>query len=131
MPTVIYMGPHKAGRNMGRLGFWTWGEEVVKTQEWVNHYAKGLVGEFLVDGESFSLPSAITKEDEGDDGIPDMKWTKGDIMTWMDDSGVEYGALNTKAKLLAKVDAHLNPPEEKTEDSMSEGDMDNTTGDEE
>ena len=50
-------------------------------------------------------------------------------MTWMDDNGVEYSALSTKAKLIAKVEAHLNPPEV-TEDSMSEGDMDNTTGDE-
>ena len=128
MPTVIYKGPHKAGRNMGRLGFWTWGKAESKTQEWVNHHAKMLVGEFLVDGVLFASP--VAKEDEGNDGIPDMKWTKGDIMTWMDDSGVEYGALNTKAKLLAKVEAHLNPPED-TEDSMSEGDMDNTTGDEE
>ena len=127
MPTVTYKGRHKAGCNMGRLGFWTWGKAESRTQEWVDQYAHALVGEFLVDGVLFALPAA--KEDEGNDGIPDMKWTKGDIMTWMDDNSVEYSALSTKAKLIAKVEAHLNPPEV-TEDSMSEGDMDNTTGDE-
>ena len=127
MPTVTYKGRHKAGCNMGRLGFWTWGKAEVRTQEWVDRHSRALVGDFMVDGVVFA-PS-VAKEDEGNDGIPDMKWTKGDIMTWMDESGVEYSALNTKAKLLAKVEAHLNPPEV-TEDSMSEGDMDNTIGDE-
>lgn len=123
MPTVTYRGEQKAGRNMGPMGYWIWGKPEHKSQEWVDEFAKGLTKDFLVDGVPFVLPAS---EDEGNDGIPDMKWTKGDIMTWLDDEGVEYSALNTKAKLLAKVDEHLNP----TEDSMSEDGMEDTTGDE-
>jgi len=128
MPTVIYKGPHKAGRNMGRVGWWTWGKAEEKSQEWIDKHAKALVGEFLVDGALFALPSV--KEDEGNDGLPDIKWTKGDIMSWMDENSIEYSSLNTKAKLLAKVQEHLNPTTV-TEDSMSNGDMEEPTGDEE
>lgn len=125
MPQVTYRGPHKAGRNMGRLGVWRWGEAQTKSQEWVDANASKLAGEFAINGVMLTV--AEVKLDEGNDGIPDMKWTKGDIMTWMDEKEIQYSALNTKATLLAKVQEYLNP----TEDSMSEGDMDNTTGDEE
>tara|TARA_R110000751_G_scaffold19258_1_gene57754 strand:+ start:177 stop:572 length:396 start_codon:yes stop_codon:yes gene_type:complete len=124
MPTVIYKGPHKCGRNAGSMGFWTWGKEEIRTQEWVNDNANGLVGNFLVDGVIFALSSI--KEEEGNDGSPDMGWTKGDIMSWLEENNIEYSSLNTKAKLLAKVEAHLNP----TKDSMSEGSMEQPTGDE-
>ena len=123
MPLVTYRGAHKAGRNMGPMGHWVWGEPRNMSQEWVDTYSKGLVGHFHVDGVMFALTTTV---DEGNDGIPDMKWTKGDIMSWMDENSVEYSALNTKAKLIAKVTEYLNP----TEDSMSNGDMDNTAGDE-
>jgi hypothetical protein len=105
------------------MGHWVWGEPRNMSQEWVDTYSKGLVGQFHVDGVMFALTTTV---DEGNDGIPDMKWTKGDIMSWMDEKSIEYSALNTKTKLIAKVTEHLNP----TEDSMSNGDMDNTTGDE-
>ena len=108
---------------MGPMGHWVWGEPRNMSQEWVDTYSKGLVGQFHVDGVMFALTTTV---DEGNDGIPDMKWTKGDIMSWMDENSVEYSALNTKAKLIAKVTEYLNP----TEDSMSNGDMDNTAGDE-
>ena len=127
MPTVTYRGPHKGGRNMGRIGYWSWGVEEIKSQEWVDKNGRRLVGEFLVDGAIYALPLSIIKTDKGNDEIPDIKWTKGDIMSWMDEKDISYSALNTKAKLLAKVDEYLNP----TEDSMSEGSMEQTTGDEE
>jgi len=127
MPTITYKGPHKAGRNMGRMGFWSWGRAEERSQEWVDTHARGLVGEFLVDGVKFALPTpTLAKVDESNNGIPNTKWTKGDIMSWLDEEGVTYSSLSTKAKLLAKVTEHLNP----TEDSMSEGVMDNTIGDE-
>ena len=126
MPTVRYKGSKKAGVNMGRLGMWRWGKAVEKPQEWIDANASALVGEFTVDGAVFALPEPVVKQDEGNDGIPDKKWTKGDIMTWLDDEGVEYGALSTKAKLLDAVHAHLNP----TEDAKSDEVMEDTTGDE-
>ena len=126
MPTIIYKGPHKAGRNMGRMGHWFWGREEERSQEWVDNHARGLVGEFLVDGVKFALP-APAKQDEGNDGIPDMMWTKGDIMSWLDEEGVTYSSLSTKAKLIAKATEYLNP----TEDSMSEGGMEQPNGDDE
>jgi len=125
LPTVTYRGEHKAGRNMGAMGFWHWGEPQVKTQEWVDTFSKGLVGNFHVDGSMFALTIITVASSE--DSAPDMGWTKGDIMSWMDEKDISYSALNTKAKLLAKVDEYLNP----TEDSMSEGSMEQTIGDEE
>ena len=128
MPTVTYKGPHKAGRNMGRMGHWFWGKEEQRSQEWVDTHARGLVGEFVVDGVKFALPAPKpVKVDEGNDGIPDMKWTKGDIMSWLDEQGVSYSVLSTKTKLIAKATEHLSP----TEDSMSEGGMEQPNGDEE
>ena len=125
MPTVVYIGKQKAGRNMGALGYWRWGAPVDKSQEWVDANSKALHGQFKVDGKLYQLPAP--KQDEGNDGIPDTKWTKGDIMTWLDDEGVDYSSLNTKAKLLAKVKEHLNPT---TEDTNTEDTLGDTTGDE-
>ena len=126
MPTITYKGTQKCGRNMGRIGWWTWGKPRTVSEEWLNEHRTLVDGkEFTITGHTFDV---LTTTDEGNDGIPDMKWTKGDIMSWMDEKEVSYSSLNNKAKLLAKVDEHLLNP---TEDSMSEGDMDNTTGDEE
>jgi hypothetical protein len=56
-----------------------------------------------------------------------MGWTKGDILSWMEENSVEgASSLKTKAKLLALIDAHLNPPEE----SLTDGEEAETTGDE-
>tara|TARA_R110000765_G_scaffold271449_1_gene370138 strand:- start:80 stop:391 length:312 start_codon:yes stop_codon:yes gene_type:complete len=103
---------------MGRLGYFTWGEAQVVTEEWLAHNAKLLDGpEFVVEGSAGTVVQ---------NGTPDMKWTKGDIMGWLDEKSVSYSSLSTKSKLLAKVTEYLEP----TEDSMSNGDMDNTIGDE-
>ena len=117
---------------MGAMGFWHWGEPQQMSQEWVDTFSKGLVGQFEVDGTMFALTlTTDATTDAGNDGIPDMGWTKGDIMSWMEEAGIEYSVLNTKAKLLAKVDEYLNPPqEESTEESMTEDTMEQTQGDE-
>jgi len=80
--------------------------------------------EFVITGHTFDEVKTV---DEGDDGLPDMGWTKGDILSWMEENSVEgASSLKTKAKLLALIDAHLNPPEE----SLTDGEEAETTGDE-
>ena len=122
MPTVIYKGSHKAGRNMGRLGRWSWGVPEDRSQEWVDRHAKALVGEFMVDGVMFTDGAAETIATN----TPDMGWKKGDIMTWMDEKGITYSAMSTKATLLKKITESLTPS---IEESLSEGVMDEITGD--
>lgn len=122
MPKITYRGRKKAGVNMGRLGWWMWGVSRDVTEEWLeSHRAAVNHSDFLIEGYSF------TTVDEGNDGIPDMSWTKGDIMAWMDENDVEYSSLNTKAKLLAKVEEHLNP----TEETNNEAEEAQTTGEDE
>tara|TARA_R100000406_G_scaffold23452_1_gene14861 strand:- start:5085 stop:5405 length:321 start_codon:yes stop_codon:yes gene_type:complete len=106
---------------MGRLGWWTWGKEVEVSAEWLDTNRAAVDGaDFVIKGHTFE------SVDLGNDGIPDMGWKKGDIMAWCDEKGIEYSALSTKAKLLAAIETHLNPPEE----SITEGEEADTTGDE-
>ena len=48
--------------------------------------------------------------DKGNDGLPDSGWTKKDISTWLKEKGTTVTGYATKAKLLDKVKATLNPP---------------------
>jgi len=111
---------------MGSLGWWIWGEAREVDAGWLESYRSSFEGnkEFLIEG--FTYEAATATLDKGNDGIPDMGWKKGDIMGWMDENGVSYSSLSTKAKLLAAVDAHLNP----TEESMNEAEEAENTGDE-
>jgi len=121
MPTITYKGPRRTGANMGRLGWWTWGEVREVTVEWLEQHRVAIDGpEFIIEGYS------LNTVDEGNDNIPDKGWTKGDIMAWMDERGIENSSLSTKAKLLAAVEEHLNPTEESNND-IEEAD---NTGDE-
>lgn len=123
MPTITYKGPRRAGANCGRLGWWTWGQAREVSVEWLETNRAAIDGpEFRIEGYTFEAPTV----DEGDDGLPDMGWTKGDILSWMDEKGIESSSLSTKKKLLAAIDAHLNPPEE----SLTDGEEEQTTGDE-
>jgi len=123
LPTITYKGPRRAGANMGRLGWWTWGKAVEVSADWLDKNRAAVDGaDFVIKGHTFEAETV----DLGNDGIPDMGWKKGDIMAWCDENGVEYSALSTKAKLLALIDAHLNSPEE----SITEGGEAQTTGDE-
>ena len=109
MPTVTYRGPRKAGANCGRLGWWVWGHPREVSAEWLEANRAALDGpEFVIEGYEW----AETTVDAGNDGIPDAGWTKGDIMAWMDENDLDYGALSTKKKMLDAIDAHLNPQEE-------------------
>tara|TARA_R100000908_G_C3755882_1_gene150433 strand:- start:2726 stop:3052 length:327 start_codon:yes stop_codon:yes gene_type:complete len=108
---------------MGRLGWWIWGKPVEVTASWLDANRASVDGpEFLIDGHSFTDETTELT----DNSRPDMGWTKGDIMSWMGDKGIQYSALSTKAKLLAAIETHLNPPEE----SITEGEEAQTTGDE-
>ena len=121
LPTITYKGPRRAGANCGRLGWWTWGQAREVSAEWLEANRAAVEGpEFHIEGYTFEAPTV----DEGNDNIPDMGWKKGDIMGWMDENEVSYSSLSTKAKLLAAIDAHLNPPEE----SLTDGEEAEPTG---
>lgn len=121
LPTITYKGPRRAGANCGRLGWWTWGQAREVSAEWLETNRAAVEGpEFRIEGYTFEAPTV----DKGNDGIPDMGWKKGDIMGWMDENEVSYSSLSTKAKLLAAIDAHLNPPEE----SLTDGEEAEPTG---
>ena len=124
LPTITYKGPRRSGANCGRLGWWTWGKPREVSAEWLEANRSAIDGpEFRIEGYTFEAPTV----DEGNDGIPDMKWTKGDMLAWMEENSVEgASSLKTKAKLLALIEAHLNPPEE----SLTDGEEEQTTGDE-
>tara|TARA_R110002012_G_scaffold33393_1_gene97802 strand:+ start:471 stop:869 length:399 start_codon:yes stop_codon:yes gene_type:complete len=110
LPTITYKGPRRTGANMGRLGWWIWGQSRTVSAEWLEANRVAVDGpEFVIEGHILGSSLTVNK---GRDDTPDMGWKKGDIMGWMDDEGIEYSALSTKAKLLALIDAHLNSPEE-------------------
>ena len=121
MPTVTYKGPKKCGGNMGRLGFWEWGIGRDMSKEWISANLNRLGNEFTIDGEM-----VIPQIESEANTTPDMKWTKGDIMTWMDENEIIYSAISTKTNLLKKINAHQNP----TEEIINEGRMEEPTGDE-
>ena len=109
LPTITYKGPRRTGANMGRLGWWIWGQSREVSAEWLEANRVAVDGpEFVIKGHTFGSKSI----DKGNAGIPDMGWKKGDILTWMEDNGVNGSSLSTKKKLLDAIDAHLNPSEE-------------------
>jgi len=109
---------------MGSMGWWSWGQPREVSAEWLESYRSSFENnkEFLIEGFAYEAATV----DTGNDGIPDMGWTKGDILAWMEEEGIESSSLSTKKKLLAAIDAHLNP----TEDSMNEAEEAEPTGDE-
>jgi len=123
LPTITYKGPRRAGANCGRLGWWVWGQVREVNADWLEANRSLVDGpEFRIEGYTFEAPTV----DEGNDGLPDMGWTKGDILSWMEEKEIESSSLSTKKKLLAAIDAHLNPPEE----SLTDGEEAQITGDE-
>jgi len=124
LPTITYRGPRRTGANLGSLGWWIWGQPREVSAEWLESYRSSFEDnkDFLIEGFTYEAATV----DTGNDGIPDMGWTKGDILAWMEEKGIESSSLSTKKKLLAAVDAHLNP----TEDSMNEAEEAEPTGDE-
>jgi len=123
LPTITYKGPRRSGANMGRLGWWIWGKPVDVSSEWLDTNRAAVDGaDFVIEGHAFETV------DLGNDGLPDMGWKKGDILTYMEENGIEgASSLSTKKKLVAAIDAHLNPSEE----TITEGEEAQTTGSDE
>lgn len=121
MPTITYKGRLRTGANMGRLGWWTWGEAREVSAEWIeSNKDKIFVGkDFVVEGyDETTLKS----------GSPDNTWSKGDIMAWLDEKEISYRATSTKKTLLAKASESLALAEE-TNNEAEEAQT--TTGDDE
>lgn len=110
LPTITYKGRLRSGANMGRLGWWTWGEAREVTDEWLEANKAEILGgdDFVVEG--YKLRAFSVGEAKSD--TPNESWTKGDIMGWLDENGVSYRSTSTKKTLLAKVNESLAPSEE-------------------
>ena len=68
--------------------------------------------------------------DGGDDGVPDMGWTRNDIAAWLKDNAVRTRAGLTKAQLLGRVSEYLNPTvEEETAEEEVVTTEENNSGD--
>jgi len=108
LPTVRYNGPSFYRRSPDAYtSDFTRGEVRDVSQEWVDQWRRFLVTPyFSLEGDE--APTA----DEGEDGIPDESWRRGDISAWLNSQGVEFAvsSYRTKTKLLQLVDQHLNPP---------------------
>ena len=84
--------------------------------DWINNYiGVDLPAEFyddFSDHELFVLVELLTNEDEGPEAalssepVPDVKWTKRDIATWLKSRGVDVGKISrtTKNKMLKQVE---------------------------
>jgi hypothetical protein len=86
------------------------------SQEWLNAHRRKISDlVFLVEGDEG------VHIDEGNDGIPDMSWTKAKIVEWLEDNGSSVGGgYRTKSKLLEMVDSVLNPPAPVVEEPVEE-----------
>ena len=117
MPYLTYKGPFyerkspdpkvRAFRRMER-------REV--SQEWLDTNRRKISDtHYLVEGDEG------VHIDEGNDGIPDMSWTKAKIVEWLEDNGSSVGGgYRTKSKLLEMVDSVLNPPAPVVEEPVEE-----------
>ena len=108
MPTVTFTGPFYERRRRDTAAPWLRGEVVEVTQEWLNEWRHTLPAKhFVIEGDE-----GVTV-DGGNDGIPDIGWSRKDILKWLTDNGVSKGSgYLTKSAALALVDEHLNPTEE-------------------
>ena len=108
MPTVTFIGPFYERRRRDTAAPWLRGEVVEVTQEWLNEWRHTLPAKhFVIEGDE-----GVTV-DGGNDGIPDIGWSRKDILKWLTDNGVSKGSgYLTKSAALALVDEHLNPTEE-------------------
>jgi len=143
LPKITYKGPSYRRRLPDNTEIYR-GDTREVDQAWVNKHRHYLskCNKILVEGDE-----GVTV-DEGNDGLPDSGWTKKDISTWLKEKGTTVTGYATKAKLLDKVKATLNPsapkpvveevvPEPKVvekvvvEETIYDDRMDKTTGDEE
>lgn len=107
MPYLTYKGPFYQRRSPDHtVGAFIRGQRREVSQEWLNTYRRKINDtQYLIEGdEGVHL-------DEGNDGLPDMSWTKAKIVEWLEDNGSSVGGgYRTKTKLLELVDEVLNPP---------------------
>jgi len=109
MPTVLYIGPQKAGVNAGPMGWFDFRVPREVSQEWLDTYRTRLSKHYEVMGDKPTTPSKLPEiveetVDEGDDGIPDNGWLKNDIVEWLEARNVEIKAGATKRILLGQVE---------------------------
>ena len=128
LPQVVYDGPLPTQR----VGFGTLirGQVHEVSQEALDTFRHKLTN-CRIWGEESSTP--VASEDAGLDGIPDSGWTRNDIISWLTERDVPTRAGLTKAQLLSRVEAHLNPVEEEEviEESISEAPLADNTGSDE
>jgi len=125
MPTVTYKGVYYESRMVGSKGVWVRGKPTEVSQDWLNKWRHTLdTRTYLIEGDE---PATV---DLQDDGIPDIAWSRKDILKWLKDNGVKTGAgYLTKTAALVLVDSHLNPPV--VEEVLSEVEDTTETGSEE
>ena len=105
MPKIVFLGPDTYRRipgqkeMAGRLQPGEVSQDWIAENEW--RFART---HWRIEGME---PKTV---DEGNDGLPDSGWTKKDISTWLKEKGTTVTGYATKAKLLDKVKATLNPP---------------------
>ncbi len=107
MPYLTYKGPFYERRSPDpTIPAFIRGQSREVSQDWLDaHRRKISDAVFLIEGDEG------VHFDEGNDGIPDMSWTKVKIVEWLEDNSDGVGGgYKTKSKLLEMVDAVLNPP---------------------
>ena len=113
MPTVTYIGNYAYRKVPGTKDIWLKRVPTEVSQEWLDTNRTAICTNpevFVVKGDAKTTAGIGFTEDADGDGLPDSGWTKKDITGWLKDKGVSVTGYATKAKLLDKVKAALNPP---------------------
>jgi len=113
LPTVTYIGNYAYRKVPGTKDIWLKRVPTEVSQEWLDTNRTAICTNpevFVVKGDAKTTAGIGFTEDADGDGLPDSGWTKKDITGWLKDKGVSVTGYATKAKLLDKVKAALNPP---------------------
>ena len=111
MPTVTFLGPFFERPMRHTMGMWTRGVAVEVEQTWLDEWRHTLpASRFLIEGDEG------VSTDAGNDGLPDIGWSRKDIITWLKEKDISTGAgYLTKTAGLKLVEEYLNPtPVEET-----------------
>ncbi len=105
MPTVTFLGPFYERPMRHTMGMWTRGVAVEVEQIWLDEWRHTLpASRFLIEGDE-----GVTT-DAGNDGLPDIGWSRKDILTWLKEKDISTGAgYLTKTAGLRLVEEYLNP----------------------
>jgi hypothetical protein len=123
VPYLTYKGPFYERRSPDRtVPSFKRGERREVSQEWLNTFRRKINDtQYLIEGDEG------VHFDEGNDGLPDMSWTKAKIVEWLEDNGSSVGGgYRTKTKLLELVDEVLNPPAPVAEPVVEEAPVEET-----